>query len=189
MAVTSNTVANQALALIGDNIPPVQGNAPNFDSSAAGTVLSQLYASCVRTVAKQFSWDFARTSVGLTVSGGSPAPGWSYEYLYPTYAVEIYQIQPVSISDINNPLPQNWMVGNNLVSGSVVKVIWCNLASAKALVDNNPPESIWDAGFQEAVVRLLASELAMALFGRPDTMQQYLESGGSFETIAEARPA
>ena len=189
MAVTSNSVANQALALIGGNIPPVVGSAPSFDSSAAGQALSQLYPSCVRTVAKQSGWAFARTSATLSTSGNTPPPGWAYEYIYPSYAVEIEQIEPASLSDVNNPLPVNWTVGNVLVSSVATKVIWANLASARAIVNNNPPESVWDAGFQEAVVRLLASELAMALFGRPDTTQQMLESGGAFESIAEGRPA
>ena len=40
MTFTSNDVANQALALIGDNLPPVQGFAPTFDSSAAGQLIA-----------------------------------------------------------------------------------------------------------------------------------------------------
>jgi len=37
------------------------------------------------------------------------------------------------------------------------------------------------------VVRALASELAMALFGKPDVAQMYLESGAAFESIGEGR--
>ncbi len=189
MAFTSNDVANQALNLVGDNIPPVQGLAPNFDSSAAGLALAQLYAPCYQTVAKEFGWDFARNVFTLVTTGNTPPTGWAYEYAYPAAAIEVMQVQPPTQSDPNNPLPQNWLVGNTLVSGTQTKVIWSNLAAAEAVINNAPSEATWDVGFREAMVRLLASELAMALYGRPDTAESFLQSGGAFETIAEGRPA
>jgi hypothetical protein len=188
MSVTSNSVANQAIALAGDNIPPVQGSAPTFDSSAAGLALQQLYAPCVRTVLREFGWDFARNFFTLVFSGKVAPVGWAYEYVYPPVSVGIMQITPPTLTDVNNPLPQNWLVGNTLVASVQTKVIWSNLASAVAVMNNAPIEATWDASFQEAVVRLLASELSMALFGRPDTSAALLESGGAFETIAESRP-
>ena len=187
MAITSNTVANQALALIGNNLGPVLGNAPTFDSSAAGLVLAELYAPAVRTVAKQFGWDFARNIVALTLSGNAGPFEWAYEYLYPSNGVEIWQVLPNIAADVNNPLPVNWSIGNTIVGTTQTKVIWTNQQNAQAWYNNAPTEATWDAGFQEAVVRLLASELAMALYGRPDTAEAYLQSGGSFETIAEGR--
>ena len=187
MTITSNQVANQAILLIGDNIAPVQGNAPNFDSSAAGQLLATLYPACYQTVAKEFGWDFARNVFTLSTTGNTPPLGWAYEYTYPAAAVEIWQIQPATLADANNPLPQNWMIGNVLVSSVQTKVIWANVASAEAVVNNAPIEATWDVGFREAMVRLLASELAMALFGKPDTSESLLQSGGSFETIAESR--
>ena len=189
MAATSNSVANQAIAYIGGNIPLVQGQSPTFDGSAAGIALQTLYPSCVRTVLKQHGWDFSRNSFALALTGNTAPLGFAYEYAYPPVAVEIMQIMPPTQADVNNPLPQNWVVGNALVGGAQSKVIWSGLKSAVAVLDNAPTESTWDAGFQEAVVRLLASELAMSLFGRPDTTQQMLDSGGAFENIAETRGA
>ncbi len=188
MSVSSNDVANQALQLIGDNLPPVSGYAPTFDSSTAGQALARLYSPCYATIAKQFGWDFTRNVFTLSTSGNTAPMGWAYEYLYPSAAIEIMQVQPPTLTDANNPLPQNWMIGNTLVSGTQTKVIWSNLASAQAVVNNAPSENTWDVAFREAMVRLLASELAEALFGKPDVAQQYLESGGAFETIAEGRP-
>lgn len=188
MAFTSNDVANQAVALVGDNIPKVQGQSPNFDGSAAGQALAKLYLPCYQTVAKEFGWDFARNIFALSTTGNVPPLGWAFEYFYPGAAIEIMQVQPATLADPNNPLPQNWTIGNTIVSGAQTKVIWSNLTSAHAVVNNAPSESTWDVGFREAMVRLLASELAMALFGRPDTMQQMLDTGGAFETIAEGRP-
>ena len=188
MAFTSNDVANQAIAMMGDNTPPVTGQAPSFDSSAAGQALARLYTPCYQTVAKEFGWDFTRNLFTLALSGNPPPVGWAYEYVYPAAAIEIMQIVPPTVDDPNNPLPQNWSIGNTLISSAQTKVIWSNLASAKALVNNAPSEATWDVGFREAMVRLLSSELANALFGKPDTSQSLLESGGAFETIAESRP-
>jgi len=166
----------------------VTGQAPNFAGNiAAAAALNSLYGQCVQTVAKQGMWDFTRNVATLSLSGNAAPFFWTYEYLYPTYAVEVWQIVPPTLTDQNNPLPQNWDIGNTLVNNVQTKVIWCNLQNAQAIVDNAPQESTWDVLFLEAVVRLLASELSMALFGKPDSAQSYLESGAAFEQIGEDR--
>ncbi len=76
---------------------------------------------------------------------------------------------------------------NTLVNGIQTSVIWSNLIDAIGVFNNNPLESVWDPLFTQAVVRLLASELATALAGRPDTAQMMLESGSSFESLGEMR--
>ena len=188
MTVTSNDVANEALQYIGDNMPPVTGVAPTFDNSPAGLALQKLYVPAVQTVGRQWGWDFARNIVSLTASGNTPPVGWAYEYLYPSNGIEVWQLIPATITDANNPTPVTWSVGNTLVSAVQTKVIWSNLATAKAAYNNNPNESTWDPIFREAVVRLLASELAMAISGKPDTSQALLESGAAFESLGEGRP-
>ena len=188
MALTSNQVANQALQLSGNNQPIVTGNAPNFDSSTAGLTLSYLYPWVLRTVGRQFNWDFARSTSALTVSGNTAPIPWSVEYLYPTNSVQIWQLLATSLlTDPNDPLPVNWVIGNTLVSSVQTKVIWTNLTSASAVFDNLPSEGVWDPGFQEAVVRLLASELAMGLDGRPETAQQYYESSAQISGFMQGR--
>lgn len=183
---TSTDIVNQAILLIGDNQEPVTGVAPDFDDSEAGRVASVLYYPCVATVARQFAWDFQRAYAPLAASGNAAPDGWAYEYLYPESAVQIWQVKP-PIADPNNPSPENWLVGNALVSNVQRKVIWSNTAGAVAVFGNLPREDIWDAGFREAVVRLLASEMADALAGKPDTAQRHLESGGAFSNIAQGR--
>ena len=187
MAVTSNDIANQAIQMIGDNQPAVTGFAPNFDSSPAGVALSKIYYPTVFTVARQFSCDFARFASALTLSGNAAPFPWSYEYLYPSSAVQIWQIMPPSLVDTNNPLPVNWTVANTLVSGTQTKVIRTNQASAVAVGNNAPAESTWDPLFREAVVRLLASNLALAVAGKPDMSKDMLESGGAFESLGQER--
>jgi hypothetical protein len=187
LSVTSNDIANQAIQYMGGNQPPVTGQAPNFDNSAAGVALSKIYSACVATVARQFEWDMARSTVSLTLSG-NPAPfPWIYEYKYPLNGIEVWQLAPATLADPNNPLPTTWVVTNAVVSGQQQRVIQTNLQNAVAIYNNNPNENTWDASFREAVVRLLASELAMALAGKPDTSAQLLQSGSAFEAIAEGR--
>lgn len=188
MTVTSQDVANQAIELMGGNQPPVTGYAPSFDDSTTGQALQKLYGPCVATVARQFGWDFARTQAALTPSGNSPPAGWAEEYLYPSQGVEVWQLLPPTLADPNAPLPINWAVGNAEVSSVQTKVIWSNLSGALAAYNNNPAESTWDPGFRESVVRLLASELALALAGKPDLAENYLQSGAAFESIGEGRP-
>lgn len=185
--ITSNTIVNQAIVLIGDNQPVVNGEYPNFDSSPAGVAANQLYAWVVRTSARQAAWDFSRNTSPLTPSG-RPAPfPWSVEYLYPVNAVQIWQLSPLTLDDPNDPLPVNWAVANTLVGDTQTKVIHTDLVNAQAIYDNLPNESTWDPGFQEVVVRLLSSELASALAGRLDTSQSYLENSSAISATMQER--
>lgn len=190
---TSNTVCNQALSLMGNNAPQVTGEAPTFDDSPAGVAAQNLYTPCVAAVMRSFEYDFARTQQALTVSGNTApfAMGFSREYLYPPLAVEIWQVNDPSNTDLNNPLPTNWVVGNTIVgtgpSAAQKKVIWTDIAAATGTFNNNPLPSVWDSMFKEAVVRRLASEFAMALAGRPETEANLLQSGAQAGALAQTR--
>lgn len=190
MAATSQSVANEALMLMGGNQPQVSAGAPNFDNSTAGLALQQLYTPCVQTVAKEFGWDFARNTVALTLTGNAPTdPRYTLEYAYPGNGVEVWQLLPPALSDPNNPTPIRWTVANNLVASVQTKVIWTTLAGALANYNNVPSEATWDVIFREAVVRLLASELSTALAGKPDTAQLFIQTSEAFEQIGETRGA
>ena len=186
--LTSNIVANNALLLVSGNMPPVQGFAPTFDASAAGAALQELYYPTVRAVARQFQYDFTRSTSALSLSGNAAPFPYSFEYLYPLGGVEVWQLLPNTFADPNNPLPVDWNVGNNLVSGVQSRVIWTNQANALVVLNNMPNENAWDDLFQEAVERLLASKLSIALFGKPDQAEALLQSGAAFEQQAEMRP-
>lgn len=187
MPVTSNEVANQALMEMGGNQPPVTGNAPNFDDSTAGQALKRLYTPCVRFVGRQFGWDFARNMVALALSGNVAPFPWTLEYIYPANGVQVWQLIPATLTDPNNPIPVNWTVGNVVVSGSQARVIWSDLVNAHAAFNNAPNENTWDDSFREAVVRLLASELAIAIGGKADVASVLLNSAGAMEKVAEGR--
>lgn len=172
--------------LMGDNQAPVTGFAPNFDTSAAGKALAKLYAPCVQTVGRQFQWDMARSTVSLSATGSPPSYAWQFEYFYPTNGIEVWQVMPQTF-DPNNPLPSRWTIGNAILSGQQQRVVRTNFANAVCVYNNSPNENTWDSLFREAVVRLLASELALAIAGKPDVAQALVETGSAFETIAEGR--
>lgn len=180
-------IVNEAIQLMGDNQKPVTGTYPSFDGSAAGIAASYLYGPCVAAVGRQFEFDFGRATGALVVTGNTAPFPWAYEYTYPAAALEIWQVMPGSLTDTNNPLPTNWTVGNTLVAAVQTKVIWADLVSARAVYNNNPDPSIWDALFHQAVVRLLASEFAIALGGRPETSSVLLNSAGVFSGAAMTR--
>lgn len=186
---TSNTIVNQALSLMGDNAPTVSGEYPTFDNSPAGVAAQNLYGPCVAAVARSFEFDFARKSATLAASGNAaPFPmGFSQEYIYPVLSVEVWQIVDPHNTDLNNPLPTNWSVGNATVSGQQTKVIWTDVEDAVAVYNNNPLPSVWDSTFREAVVRRLASEFAMALRGAPETEQNMLQSSNQAAGVAMSR--
>ena len=178
--VTSTDIVNEALQIVGNNQDPVTGVAPNFDSSPAGVAAAAIYGSVVATIARQFNFDFERTTMPLVASGNiAPAP-WAHEYLYPANTVDVWQVMPTVIADANNPLPSQWVVANTTIAGIANRVIHTNLSPAQAVVANLPGENVWDALFRQAVVRLLASELATAIAGRPDTSRDMLETSAQF---------
>jgi hypothetical protein len=186
-ALTSLAVANQAIQLIGDTQPLVSAGAPNFDASPLGVALQQVYAPTVATVMRQFGWDLARNTQPLVVTGNAAPFPWAFEYTYPAKCLEVLQVAPPALIDPNNPLPVNWSIGNDVVGGQQVKVIFSNLAGALVIYNNGPVESTWDPLFTEAVVRLLASKLAMGISGRSDTAEALLQSGSAMEQLAETR--
>lgn len=179
MALDATQIVNRAIQLIGNNQAPVTGTLPNFDNSAAGVAAATLYPDVVQTVAKRFGWDFARGTAALVIAG-TPPLNWDYQYAYPTNGIEVRQIMPATI-DRNNPTPVSWTVANATIASVPTKVVWSNVVNAVAVFTNQPPESLWDAGFVEAVVRLLASGLAMAVAGKPATSQAQIEAFQGFE--------
>ena len=171
MSMSSNDIANQALMLVGDNAPMVSGVAPTWDTSPAGLALAQIYVPTVQAVQREFNWDASRRWIALVATGNSPPffAGYTGEYLYPSNGIEVWEVQERILVDLNDPLPTQFTGGNTLVNGVQTKVIWTSVPSPYVTYNNSPNESTWDAGFTEAVVRALASKLALAIAGRPET--------------------
>ncbi len=178
MTYTSTSVVNEALAAIGYDGAPVTGAAPNFDSSIPGIIAAEVYSPCVEAVARAHQWSFARTTAALSATGNAAPFPWSYEYAFPAYCVDVWQLSPSSITDRFNPTPVTWARGISVVSGVQSSVIWTNLASARAVFNGNPHESAWDSIFHQSVVNYLAHRFAIANLGKPDLMAAYLEEWG-----------
>lgn len=175
---TSTAIANRAVAEIAGQAQ-VAGLWPNF--TGAGNVSGYcniLYQGVVNMVARQQDYECFRAFASL-VPTGNPAPApFSYEYVYPPDCLKIRQIVP-STYDKNDPQPIQWSV----LAGSGERVIATDVPPNEAqLVYTtsypNVTEAEWDSLFQEAVVRVLASELSMAIAGRPDFSRVMLEQGG-----------
>jgi hypothetical protein len=189
-------VVNRAILLFSgfNNQRPVSGTpSTNFDGTPLGIAAAQAYGSVVQTAGKLFGWDFARQLAQLAPAPQvNPGP-FQFEYLYPINGIEVRQVVPqfVLVTGENplNPVPVRWMVGNDTFSGVVRKVIWTSFANAFAYISGQPQESTWDAGFTEVVIRLMASELAMAVGGRPEAGQLEIERMQQMFGLAAMRSA
>lgn len=187
MASPSVSVVNEALYLMGGNTPLVTGAAPTFDNTPAGLAAQQLYVPCVQAVMRQFAFDFARNTVVLALSGNAAPFPWALEYKWPENTIEIWQVSPTAEDDPFDPLPVNYVIANAVVDGSQQRVIHTDLADAQAVLNNYPSETTWDSLFRATVVRLLASEFAIALGGKPDTSAILMQGAGTFSQLAASR--
>lgn len=185
----SADVVNEALQLIGYDGPAVTGAAPNFDTSTAGQAAAELYAPAVAAVARMHSWDFARTSAVLTLTGNTPPFPWTFEYAFPENCVQVWQlVRPMAdVLTPFDPTPQEWVRAANIVDGVQVSVIWANLANASLIFNGDPVESAWDPLFRAAVVRYLGSEFAVALLGKPDLSMSLFEQVGTLTQLGATR--
>jgi hypothetical protein len=176
---TPAAVANAAIQLIGgfNNQGPLTGTPPLFDNTTLGIAAGAVYQEVFYAVGREFGFDFSLNLMSLTPSGGSAPYPFTREYLYPPMGIEVRDLYPPSGGDPHNPLPTNFNVGNRTISGIPTKVIWTFLADAMASISNAPPEALWDALFQEAVIQGIAAKLAMAGVGKPDLLREYGDQG------------
>ena len=186
-----SSVVNAAIQMIGgyNNENPVSGTPPLFDGSKLGLVAGAVYNEVVYTTGRFFNYDFERSTVALVTSGNIPRIGWAQEYLYPANCLQLFEIMPITGADPNNPLPHSSLVGNVPVGTPPVptKVIWTNVVAAQADISNTVPEGLWDAAFQEAVVRALAAKLALGGVGKPDFYKEFDESSSRVQSASEMR--
>ncbi len=174
MALTPTVIVNRAANLQGNKVPEVTGTYPTFDDSATGKAARWLYDEAVKTVGALFEWDFARFTDVLALSGNVAPDPWLYEYLYPTGALQVWQVKPATQVDPNYPIPTTWSMANAVVSGTQVSVLRTNVPNAVAVYNNNPGPDTWQPAFTDAVVRWLSSAFSMALSGRPETQANIL---------------
>jgi hypothetical protein len=177
---TSVDIVNRAL----EEIASQSQIAALTDQTPEGIAAGDLYSQVVSYLLRQMDPEFARRAAELAVSGGALAYGWSYAFLYPGDCVRLRQIMPATIVP-NDPQPVRWSVQND--AGLAATVINTNISPAVAVYTSAAvTESDWNSTFTEAVVRMLASELAMPIGGRPDFAKQKLtEAGGILESAGQ----
>lgn len=184
---TPTDIVNRALNFQGNRNAPVTGTYPNFDNSPSGVAAQLLYPQVVGEVLREFEFDFTRGTDALVLTGNVAPFPWAFEYTYPAAALEIWQVMPATLADVNNPLPINWSVGNALVASVQVRVIWANLVAARAVFNNNPRVETWDASVTDAIVRRLASAFALALSGAGERAENLLRGSAASVEIAKGR--
>lgn len=174
--MTPVDLVNRALEEIGDQVS-VTSVFPS-DGSPAANAANVLYYAAVDMVVRESHWDAARTTVILAKATGGTVPlPWGFEYLYPADCVQIRQIFPTTFDPLD-PQPIRWAV--SIDRGLNKKTVLALVDNALAVYSLRPTEDEMDPILREAIVKTLASSLAMALAGRPDYAKSLLEQ--SFQT-------
>lgn len=193
MATSVTDIINQALRAGGVPMRVEE----MYEGSDAARVALELFGQCRDELLDAKDWSFNRRTEALVLLKGPPpnggysyanpwsnlypAPGFLYEYSYPSDMLDLRAViqQPGPMPDLD-PLPTLWRVDNdptpNIVDGVAVgpeaKVIYCNVTNALAVFRSrvvNP--SIFDPGFTASLVALLGKRFAVA-FGADVTKQR-----------------
>lgn len=173
---TAADLVNRALLEIGAQAQ-VTGVNPTFDATPYGNAAGILYSPAVNFLLRQQDWEFALVKAPLVLVGNSYP--FAFSYVYPVDCQRIRQIYPTTW-DLDDPQPITWSFDAQVLSGVETRLILTDVENAIiAYTTNELIEDQFDPVFQEALVRLLASEDAMGLAGRPDFAAKMLEwSGG-----------
>lgn len=191
--VSSVDICNRALAQIAE-IPSAQPisslSPPAGDSLAAANACSILYNPIYLAVLRQYEWDFARLTASLVAWGPEfVAPAmWPYAYFYPSDCIQLRQVLPTTLADPYDPQPVRHAVAETGSATGSTKLILTTVSPAYAVYTADIADpTMWDWAFAEAMVRALASALALTLAGRPDFSREKLTEAAQFESIAESR--
>jgi hypothetical protein len=201
-------VCNRAVAQLAEipSTTPVIGITPPVgDSIAAANAASILYEPTYLALLRHNDWEFTRKTAPLTLllTALAPAPPhylmpfppWRYEYAYPADCIRLRQLRDTPPQYMGGeqlePLPTRFQLMDEDRAGVVTaptKVILADLENPLAIYTANIADpSLWDCGFAEAMVRALASVLALTLAGRPDFAREKLGEAASFTSIAASR--
>lgn len=182
---TATDVCNRALAEAIAQYT-LSGTNPAFDASAAAKACGLLYDPAWQMLLREQDTEFSRFT-GTLVAGGIATYPWSNAYLYPSDCLKIRTVVPATW-DPNDPQAIRWSEQNQIISTVPTRIILTNVPSAKLVyTTSNVTPDVWDFSFQEAVVRFLASQLALAVAGRPDLSRALLGQSGGILQSGEAK--
>jgi hypothetical protein len=181
-----------------------------YDGSDASRVALELYGQARDELLDLQDWSFSRRTIALTLLKGPPpaggysfqtpwsnlypAPGFLYEYQYPSDALDVRAIlqQPGPMPDLD-PIPTEWRVDNdltpNVVNGAAIgpaaKVIYCNVTDALLVYRARITDpSVFDVGFTASLVASLGKKFAVA-FGADVNVQKEDAQEAEMTTQAE----
>ncbi len=182
---TDLSICNRAIAeCIGRYT--MTGTLPNFDQSAAAQACALLYVPAWQMLLREQDTEFSRVA-NFLVPGGAPDFPWSYSYFYPVDCLKIRSVVPANWN-LNDPQAIRWSEQIQDISSASTRVIFTNVPNAVLVYTTLAvTPAIWDSNFEESVVRLLASELALALAGRPDLSRTLLGQAGNILQSGEGK--
>lgn len=174
---TSLDICKQALAEIGTRTTISSLN----DGSSEANYCTLLYAPLRDFLLREGDYDFAMKN-SFPLAGPAISVPWSFLYIYPSDAIRIRQLIPVTYTPLD-PQPVEW----NIYTLSANRYIATRTAISELLYTYAPLEDFFDAIFRESFVRLLASALAFALENRIEASDKELREAMSFAGIANLR--
>lgn len=194
MATDVNDIMNQGFRAAGLPIR-IQDY---FEGSDGARVALELYGQSRDELLDREDWSFSRRTAPLSLLKGPPpdggysfsqpwsnlypAPGFLYEYLYPSDCLDVRAIlqQPGPMPD-TDPLPAEWRVDNdptpNIVDdvavGPADKVIYCNITDALLVYRARITDPrVFDTGFTASLVASLGKKFAVAFGADVNTARE-----------------
>lgn len=185
-----------------------------FEGSDGAKTALELFGQCRDELLDAKDWSFNRQTAPLTLLKGPPpdggynfaqpwsnlypAPGFLYEYAFPSNAVDLRAIiPPPGLMPDLDPRPAVWRVDNDQVpnvingtpTGPEAKVIYCNITNAIAIYRSRVTSpTIWDPGFTAALVALLGKRFAVAFGATVDVAREDLtEANSIIQTQSDVR--
>ena len=171
-----------------------------YDGSAASKIFLDIYSHTRDVKLREFEWGLAERTAPLDLlktapvggytaatpwTSAYPAPGWIFEYAYPTDCVMIRSLR-TNVAFVPNfdPRPSLFRIANDTIAGTQQKVILSNLASALAVYTGQVTDpSLWEPGFAEALV----DALAMKVQANPEARKLAIQEDAMESQGAEMR--
>lgn len=183
IAFSSNPANGSMITLNGRVFTFVNAAPGAYQFLIGGNVGGTLALAVIALAGSPYTSDPALNVATYTETGGGATDTLVITYKTPGTAGNSYTLAAQAAS-------HGTVSAATLTGGTVTqqKVIWSSVLNAQAVVTNSPPEPTWDALFTDAVVRLLGSELNLALASKPDSsdivgrQSQELEQAGERRT-------
>jgi hypothetical protein len=174
---TNVDITNRALAQIGTHSQITSMT----DGSEEARYANLLYNPLRDFLLTEGDYDFS-IGVAVLTPNGTGGEGWLFSYSYPSFALRIRTVLPLSFDPFN---PQS--IEFNVMGGGSTRFILTKEAVATAIYTAAPLEDVWGPIFTEAFTRLLASALAFAIENRIEASKEKLSEALNFAGIANLR--